>query len=90
MYYTYVLLLSNRDLYKGSTGDLETRLIAHHSGKVDSTKNFIPLSLIHYECYLLKSDAERRENFLKTTEGKRLLRQQIKDVLIKLKKNKPL
>jgi hypothetical protein len=33
------------------------------------------------EAYLLESDARRRERFLKSTEGKRLLRQQIRDVL---------
>jgi putative endonuclease len=90
MYYTYVLLLSNGDLYKGSTADLKKRFADHKNGKVESTRNFRPLNLIHYECYLLKSDAERREKFLKTTEGKRLLRQQIRDVLVKFEENKPL
>jgi flagellar basal body-associated protein FliL len=41
--------------------------------------------LIHYEAYNLKSDAQRREKFLKTTEGKRLLRQQIKECLNKFR-----
>lgn len=90
MYYTYVLLLSNGDLYKGSTGDLETRLVAHRNGKVQSTKNFRPLKMVLYECYLEKYDAERRERFLKTTEGKRLLRQQIRDALRKFKEDTPL
>ena len=37
---------------------------------------------MHYEAYGLESDARRRERFLKTTEGKRLLKQQIRDILI--------
>ncbi len=51
------------------------------AGKVESTSNRRPLKLIHYEAYLLKSDAERRERFLKTTEGRRTLKQQLRDLL---------
>jgi len=42
--------------------------------------------LIHYKAYLLKSDAKRREKYLKTAEGKRFLKQQIKDLLGKIGK----
>ncbi|MDO8626491.1 MAG: GIY-YIG nuclease family protein [Candidatus Magasanikbacteria bacterium] len=83
MYYTYILLLKNGDLYKGSTADLAKRVNQHKQDRVASTKNKMPM-LVHYECYLEKSDAERREKFLKTTEGKRLLRQQIRDFLNKV------
>jgi putative endonuclease len=81
MYYVYILLLSNGKLYKGYTKDLQERLTFHRRGKVKSTKNYLPVSLIHYECYLKQSDALRREKFLKTTEGRRLLRSQIRDIL---------
>ncbi len=81
MYYVYILHLLNNHLYTGSTGNLKNRYNDHREGRVESTKHKIPLQLIHYEGYLLKSDAQRREKFLKTTEGKRLLRQQLRDVL---------
>jgi putative endonuclease len=81
MYYAYILFLNNGDLYKGSCADLNIRLKDHKSGKVKSTKHKLPIKLIHYECYALKSDAQRRERFLKTTEGRRLLKQQIRDIL---------
>ena len=83
MYYVYVLSLSNGYLYKGSCGNLNIRLKDHKLGKVESTKHKLPLKLIHYECYMLKSDAQRREKFLKTTEGRRLLKQQIRDIINK-------
>lgn len=70
-------------IYKGCTFDLKRRLKEHKLGKVISTKNKRPIKLIFYEAYLLKSDAERREKFLKNTEGRRLLRQQLRDILIK-------
>jgi putative endonuclease len=81
MHYVYLLRLANNDIYKGSTSDLRIRISEHQNGKVQSTKNFRPIKLIDYEAYLLKTDALRREKFLKTTEGKRLLKQQYRDAL---------
>ena len=65
------------------TGDLKRRFFQHQNGGVESTKNYLPVDLIGYEAYGLKSDAERREIFLKTTEGRRLLNRQYRDILNK-------
>lgn len=81
MTYLYILLLKNNRLYKGLTDDLRRRFAEHKRGKVKSTKNLRPIKLIYYEAYLNKKDATRREKFLKTTKGRRLLRQQLKEVL---------
>lgn len=81
MYYVYFLELSNGNVYKGSTGDLKQRYSDHQCGKVKSTRLLQPVVLIGYEAYRLKSDAQRRERFLKTTEGRRLFRRQYKNVL---------
>ena len=62
------------------TSDLKRRIAEHTDGKVASTKNKEPL-LIGYEAYKLESDARRRETFLKTTEGRRLFKQQYKNIL---------
>jgi putative endonuclease len=80
MHYVYVLRLLNGDLYKGSTSNLRERIRQHKTNQVESTK-FKEPNLIHYECYMLASDATRRERFLKTTEGRRLLKQQLRDIL---------
>jgi putative endonuclease len=82
MHYVYFLKLSNSNTYTGFTSDLKRRYQEHTNGKVDSTRPYRPLTLIGYEAFILKSDAERREKFLKTTEGKRLFRQQYRDILI--------
>jgi len=81
MYYVYILQLNNGNLYTGSTQDLKRRIKEHQRKKVSSTKHKLPLKLILYEGYILKTDAQRRERFLKTTEGKRFLKQQIRDYL---------
>lgn len=77
MYYVYILLLSNNQLYTGFTGDLKERIPKHKSGGVESTRNYRPLQLVHYEAYLLEADARRREKFLKTSDGKLFLRRQL-------------
>ena len=84
MHYVYILLTNKRDFYTGSTDDLKRRLKEHKLGKVGATKHKRPIKLIHYEAYLLKTDAKRREKYLKTTEGKRFLRQQIRDLLAEI------
>ncbi|MEF8847005.1 MAG: GIY-YIG nuclease family protein [Candidatus Paceibacterota bacterium] len=83
MYYVYVLLLNNGNLYKVVTSNLKRRYKEHQQGKVTSTKDKRPLKLIHYEVYGLKSDAQRREKFLKTTRGIKLLKRQLRDILDK-------
>jgi putative endonuclease len=77
MHYIYILLLNNNQIYTGSTENLKRRLKEHNEGKVSSTAKRRPLRLIHYEVYFLKQDAVRREKFLKTSDGKRFLKQQL-------------
>jgi putative endonuclease len=87
VYYVYVLQsLKKKDwLYKGSTSDLERRFEEHNAGKNFSTAPYTPFKLIYYEAYVLKSDAEAREKYLKTSMGKRVLKKQLKHFLLRTK-----
>jgi len=85
MTYVYFLLLNNGKIYKGVTNDLKRRVSEHNLGKVTSTKYKRPLKLIHYEAYLLKDDAERREKYLKTTYVRRDIKRQLSSLLKQLK-----
>ena len=71
MYYTYILE-SRKDggLYTGFTTNLKLRFEQHRRGRVDSTKDRVPLILIYYEACLDRSDAQRREKYLRTHHGK--------------------
>jgi len=42
----------------------------HHEGKVNSTKNNLPLQLMYFEACLHQKDATRRAKYLKTESGK--------------------
>ena len=86
MFYVYILHLKTGALYTGSTNDLKRRLKEHQTGTMLSISKKRPLRLVHYEAYLLESDARRRERFLKKSEGKKYLKKQIRDLLITLKK----
>ena len=73
--------MANRQIYTGSSSDLMQRIADHNRGNVKTTSKYLPVTLIGYEAYQLKSDAQRREKYMKTTEGKRLFRQQYRDIL---------
>ncbi|MDQ5885758.1 MAG: putative endonuclease [Patescibacteria group bacterium] len=81
MYYVYFLAMKSGQIYTGSTSDLKKRMVEHERGNVVTTRKYLPVTLIGYEAYQLKSDAQRREKFMKSTEGKRLFRQQFRDIL---------
>ncbi len=65
MYYMYVLKMVNGKLYIGFTNDIRKRVKEHHNAEVFTTKKFLPVKLIYYECYLSNEDARQRELMLK-------------------------
>lgn len=82
MYYVYVLKSLSCDwLYVGYSNDLERRFGEHNDGKVKSTKAYKPFKLIFYEAFESKKDAKRREQYLKTNKGKRVLRLMLQNTL---------
>ena len=79
-HYVYVIQSQmNGSLYVGYSTDLRKRLMEHNRKLVFSTKPYTPWILIHYEAYLNKKDAERREKYLKTNQGARLLKRMLKE-----------
>ena len=85
-HYVYILQSQKSgELYVGLTNDLRKRFKEHNRGLNFSTKPYLPWQLIHYEAYLDKDDAERRERYLKTNQGSRLLKRMLKEYFYKLK-----
>jgi putative endonuclease len=78
MFYVYVLIsMSDNGLYIGCTNNLKDRIEAHNSGRVNSTRKRLPVRLIYYEACLNKEDAFHREKYLKTTYGRRYLKNRL-------------
>ena len=61
-------------LYKGSARNLCERLKDHRAGRVGRTKNRRPLVLVYVEYTADYTAARRRENFLKSGQGRVFLK----------------
>lgn len=75
MYTVYVLRsLKNKRLYTGSTNNLERRLTEHNSRHKGYTKYNGPFKLLYTENFATKSEAYKREMFLKSGKGREFLK----------------
>jgi putative endonuclease len=82
-YFVYVLQSAKDDqFYTGYTSNLDKRIKAHNDGMVQSTKHRRPFKLMYYEGCLSQKDALHREKYLKTSYGKRYLRNRLKHALL--------
>ncbi len=67
MYYVYMLECADGTLYTGITTDLERRIEEHNSSEKGAkyTRSRRPVSLVHHECFENRSDASKREYYIK-------------------------
>ena len=80
MFYIYILQSQkNKRLYTGSTNSIIRRLKEHNSGNSKYTKLTRPLKLLYTEKFITRSEAIKREKFLKSGIG----REWIKNSIIK-------
>jgi len=78
MWYIYVIKSqTNGRLYTGYTENLDGRLNAHNWGKVRSTKAYKPYSLVYKEEFENKTDARKREIFLKSGKGREFIKTKV-------------
>jgi putative endonuclease len=84
-YFVYILFSEkDKKLYVGCTMDLSARIKRHNAGFVRSTKNRIPLLIIHSEKFKNKAEAFQRERFLKSLWGARFKRKVLQEYLDKI------
>lgn len=78
-YFVYVLK-SKKDgnLYTGFSEDPERRLREHNSGKTRSLIERRPMVLVYKEEFTNEIEAKRRERFLKSGQGRKLLKSLLK------------
>ncbi len=80
MYYTYVLYSEKYNkIYIGQTNNLEIRFLYHnklaHKGY---TVKFRPWTIAFYEVFDTRKEAIKRENFLKSGQGREYVWNRIK------------
>ena len=81
MYYIYVLLDKNKNFYIGYSKDLRKRIRKHEQGLVFATKLKLPIELIYYEACINQYDAIKREKYLKSGQGRKFLKNRLKQYL---------
>ena len=73
-YYVYIVECSDGSLYTGWTNNIRKRLEQHNRKKGSKyTRIRTPVALYHYEVYLTKSDAMKREYAIKQMTRKEKL-----------------
>ena len=79
-YFVYVLMSQTHGTrYVGSTEDIKKRIKDHNAGRVRYTKGRRPWKLVYFEERKNQFDAKRRENFLKTGNGRSALNNLLKN-----------
>ena len=74
MYFIYVIRSeSSGKLYKGQTDNLNRRIDAHNKGLSKYTNKRGPWKLVYSEEYDTRSEALKREKFLKSGKGREFL-----------------
>jgi len=61
--------------------ELKARIKEHKAGRVNSTKNRLPIELVYYEACLNSKDTTKREKYLKTSWGKRYIKNRLGNYL---------
>ena len=75
MFIVYVLESGGGRRYTGHTSDLERRLAEHNSGMCKTTKTEADWRVVYVEHFGTRSEAMKREKWLKTGVGRRFIDQ---------------
>jgi len=82
-YFIYILYSKQyKRTYTGQTNNLENRLRYHNAGKVQSTKAYAPWEVIYFEEYASRSETIKREKWLKSSRGRKLVKGILDEYLI--------
>ncbi len=76
-YWVYVLELDNGKKYVGQTNNLERRIQEHKSGRSRFTRKYTVVRLLYSEQCATRSEALKREKFLKSGKGREWLKAQL-------------
>ncbi len=73
MFFVY-MMRCDKKVYIGHTSDLKKRMTQHNLGRSKATKSKRLWRLVYVERYDTRSLAMKRESFLKTGDGKQVLK----------------
>jgi len=74
MYYLYILQSQlDQSYYIGYTSNIEQRVAYHNAGRGRYTRKKVPWKLVYQESFETKSEAIKRENYLKRMKNRNFL-----------------
>lgn len=80
-FYVYVIRSVNHNRnYTGFTSNLKKRIKEHNSGTTKSTIPYFPWKLVFFEIFESKIEALKREKFLKSGQGRDLIKQKLSEI----------
>ncbi|NND62838.1 MAG: GIY-YIG nuclease family protein [Flavobacteriaceae bacterium] len=72
MFYVYILFSESFNRYYiGMTERINERLLEHNTGKMQSTKPYVPWKLVYHELFGNRKEARDREKYFKSAAGRR-------------------
>ncbi|WP_373059179.1 GIY-YIG nuclease family protein [Zunongwangia sp. H14] len=75
MYFVYAIRSQLKDwIYVGMTNNVQRRIAQHNAGQNKSTKAYKPFQFLFSENFPTRPEARKREKYLKSTAGKRWIR----------------
>ncbi len=77
MFWTYIIRSTQGYRYIGQTGDLVRRLSDHNTGRNHATKHGSNWKFLHIEQFETRSEAVKRERWLKSGVGRTWLEQNV-------------
>jgi len=80
-HYVYIIENQKKELYVGKTVNLKKRLLEHNNKKTFSTRKGEGWRYIYFEAHLNSTDTDRREKYLKTTQGSRAIKMMMREYL---------
>jgi len=78
-FYVYVIRCENDSFYVGQTDNIDKRWLEHKQGKVEWTRKYKPIEIVHYEEYKNREQAVKREKELKTGFGRKWIKREFKN-----------
>ncbi len=85
MFYVYIIYSKKyKRLYIGQNTNVKRRFIEHNNGKVRSTKAYVPYEIVYEEKHETRLAARRREEYFKTTSGRRVVKNLLKAEMAEL------
>ena len=78
-HFVYILYSQSHDrYYVGSCADINIRLDRHNAGATQSTKPYRPWVVVYSEIFHDKSEALKRENYIKRMKSRKYIEELIR------------